>query len=57
MRGQPAPHVFDLVAFTPGLSAPLVGALERMPDGEREFPIVNPPSWLSQAPRLTTVTE
>jgi hypothetical protein len=56
MRGQPEPHVFDLVAFAPGLP-PLVGALEKMPDGVREFAIVDPPRWLSQAPRLTTITE
>jgi hypothetical protein len=31
MRVQPAPHIADLVAFVRGLSAPLVGALEKTP--------------------------
>lgn len=57
MMGQPAPHIADLVAFAPGLSAPLVGALEKMPAVVREFPIGNPQPWLAQVPRLTTITE
>ena len=57
MKGQPKPHIADLVAFAPGLSAPLVGALEKMPSVVREFPIGKPPRWLSQVPRLTTIAE
>jgi hypothetical protein len=57
IKGQPEPHVADLVAFVPGLSAPLVGALEKMPAVVREFSIVNPPRWLSHVPRVRTITE
>jgi hypothetical protein len=57
MNGQPEPHIADLVAFVPGLSAPLVGALEKMPAVVREFPIGNPPRWLAQLRRLTTIAE
>jgi hypothetical protein len=57
MTNQPEPHIADLVAFAPGMSAPLVGALEKMPPVVRDFPVGKPPQWLSQVPRLTTITE